>query len=1461
MESIFKKRAGTAQSGFTLVEVLMAVFITGIIAIGVYSVYNTFYRQSDRQDKALEAQQNARVAIGLMERELVNAGYAAGTAQIITEATATSVEFIYSDPATDPTESPTAGNRLQVRYGLQTTGGVQYLVRKANNLSTGTVGSTDNVIPYVQNMTLTYYDIDGNVIADTTTQPNRDTVKFVTINLVAQSKPEPGRNPKLFTVATHIRLRNIGIGQTSLDTTPPAAPMGIQVRDPGQCERLKVKWTENSEGDVMGYQVFYGTSSGAYTGIINIPLTVLSSTNYTCARVSGSIECTIFPTNPVFAYTASNSVSGTPYYVAVEAYDNSLNRSAFSAEVSGDPSPSNAVYGAGANDSTINPVKPVAVTGFTGTDGPSDGTVTLNWSAYNLSSSPDVTGFRVYRSQSPFAAYPIDPNLAGIDWIAGEPGSGKPEIAKSLTTFTDNGPNLVGCRQYYYAIAPVNCDPTLITDDGGDPASKKYISSDYALTYGDGVGIEVDSPSGADTAPPDSAIPSPPAAFDARAGWKRVAIALTQPSDLDLYQTCLYANQGVAYPSLLGSKDAIGCFNVSSGIRLFESDGAFNTAEVPISGSTSFWHNSMTGLTSSPTLAETGVYSYTAVSFDLCGNGSPASSAQATTTLCGEDPPVLPDVDSTGYGQPAPGKPPAVTGVTGAGCGGKSEAFDLAWTGVSSNIGAKSTEFNPYDLAGYRIFRMDPGSSGWGDMSVPPNKKVHLLNELAPFWGTAYSDVDSADGGPYYYRVVSTDCPYEKVNPVADTIQTDMSSGVFLRSAQYGPIYLGKIVRDEKCTGAGPCMKDDHREILTGVTVNSSNTPTPSTSFYHNTATMFFENTSGSTMTIQGASVSWVNSSAFLREVKIGGGRGGVGQTSTNIGSGSTTPVIGNPPYTSAVTNIALTPAQIPAGARYVPITFEFKDSLGTKNVDMREDQLLITLNVRNDSTGTTTCRSYMTVSLAQEGVIVPYGPSITAAQQNKPTSPTFGYAVPGPTGLNTVPSGTDGSIVVDAGTTVTVTASIDGLTTNPVTGLKVPVSSATLYYVATVKTVTVAPTSGYTAVAMTNPSGNTWSGTIPSNDNKRVWYYIVADDLDGNFDRDPEIEHGAYVYDQKTFSICDVTPATPTNFVGLNPTYDFTIDLSWTAVTTYTGGSPLDASDSITYRIFRNGTQIVSSQAGTTYTDTVPSSGIYTYTVMARNACASPSPKESAVATTAACGGSSASATLTVSPASIFRGESYTVNIVDCYALTGPSGTYYLTQETINLTSGFTGFTNTSTGGGSYSPQITETGPATATFNTTVTTTSSSIDPTKLLTLPADTVTVTYPYATPSTTTVSIVVDPCTNTPKAPTGLTGSVSGQNMTLNWTAVTQNTDNTAITDLAGYRVYEKVCAKNKPNCTGADIVTDWFQRTSTASGTTTATVNADNGAVNQRIYYFKVTAIDSCSTVKESGYSNEWNETN
>jgi hypothetical protein len=351
--------------------------------------------------------------------------------------------------------------------------------------------------------------------------------------------------------------------------------------------------------------------------------------------------------------TLSNAAAGTEaiYYLAARAFDNSLNHSDFSAVVSGNPVPSNPTFGAGVNDSTLNPVKPVAVAGLTGADGGADGQVALSWTAYDTATNPDVTGFRIYRSTSPFTSYPIDPATPGIEWIAGEPGSGKPVVAAGATAYTDPGPGLLGCETYYYAIAPVNCDATLITDEGADPVEKKYEQTNYGATCGDGTaactaGTGFAAVAGSDTAPNKTTPPLSPV-LNVRAGWKRVALSLTQPADPDLSQTCVYSNLGNSYPELQTDTGMfpkiMGCYQIDTGstpgaIRLFENDGIFTSSFLPPSQSISFWHNSMTTLTTTPSLLDTGTYSYRAVSFDLCGNGSTITAAQATTTLCGEDP-------------------------------------------------------------------------------------------------------------------------------------------------------------------------------------------------------------------------------------------------------------------------------------------------------------------------------------------------------------------------------------------------------------------------------------------------------------------------------------------------------------------------------------------------------------------------------------------------------------------------------------------------------------------------------------------------------------------------------------------------------------------------------------------------------------------------------------------------------
>jgi prepilin-type N-terminal cleavage/methylation domain-containing protein len=1449
------------EAGFSLVEILIALAITAMLMGGIYGVYNTFYKQTSGLDLLLEAQQNARAGVYIIEKEIILIGHAvdSGTNSIIT-ADASELEFRYVDPATN--------TQMKVHYQLQSGA----LVKQECEQSSWS-GCTDfNYYSVINDLdaaatgaglAFDYYDATGVSIATPITGATLASIRFVKVTLAvvtSEVMPSSGAT-KSVTLATEVKLRNFDISSSSADTTEPSTPGGLEVREAsigsrvGICGRLVLKWTMGTEGDLAYYRVFY--TYGGVEQNAKVLLTALSDdgTDYFYTLAPGTDTSGDWK----IQHSPSDNSAVKTYDIVVRAYDNAHNASTASATASGNPSTSrdSTTFGdGGLDDTTINPSKPSVVSGFTAADGASDGEVALSWSSYDTTNNPDVEGLRIYRNTGAYSSYPLTAS-GNLKWIASEPGGGKSELTESATSFTDTDSVLLGCSVYYYAIAPVSCDATLITDEGGDPTSDKYIASNYAETYGDGTGSASDSPSGADTAPPDTAAPTAPS-ISVRAGWKRVAVSLTQSASVDLSQMCVYVNEGSDYPSLNASFDTDGCFTINttdtpSAILIPDSGGIFTTAELSQSSDTAFWHDSMTQESPSmPSLAEIGTYSYNAVAFDICGNSSALSLDQDTTILCGEDP-------------PSGEKPPAVTSASAACCDDDATCCEseptgvtLSWTEVSSDLSSASSVSNPYDLAGYRIFR-----STSTDFSG-----ATLISGSAPIWASSYQDTGAVDGETYYYKIATTDCPYEKVDPSDATILSDTISGT-LNSVQLGPVTPGRLQRDEKCEGSGTCTQDDHRKVLTGVDIASDNTSSISTTdeFYHNKITIFIRNTSAGTLTVQEATVSWINSDAELKKITIGGGRSGVATTVTSI---SATPTVlipsGGDLYTRTVSGISISSAIIDANARYVPVTFEFKDSGSSADVDMRDDTLRVTFNVQNDSTSTTSCVSYLTVSQAFEGTDVPTGPSVTAVQQDEPDTATYGYAVPSFTGVNTVDSGTDGPVIVDSGIALDVSAIVSSNTTDASTGIKVDIDSVKLYYITTAKTITTAPTTGYTEVSTLDSysvdctisgsaGSDTCTGTIPAQSDKRVWYYVVATDSDGNFDRDPEIADGAYVYDQLAFDVCNVTPSAPTG-LGLSVSVS-DVTITWTAVTTYTNATTIDGSlDTITYEIYRDGTQIATTTA-LTYDDTGLADGVYSYYIKAENTCGTPVVSD-ASDTAASCVGLGANrASMNVSPTSITSGGSYTVTIVDCLALDSDTGhdghvDYINDSGLTDIASNANSFTSTSAGTSqAYAPVLTESSATSGTFTATVTTATDNSA--NLMTDASDTITVYYEHAVPTTATVTVTADPCDDTPNSPGTLSGSVSGNSINLNWAAVTTNTDGSAITDLGGYRVYEMV------EDNGGSLDVDWFLRTTTDSSTTSTTVSFDHGNKHQHIYYFKVTAVDTCGTVNESNDSPIWSE--
>ncbi|MBI5560738.1 MAG: prepilin-type N-terminal cleavage/methylation domain-containing protein [Deltaproteobacteria bacterium] len=1512
-----RERPGfSSERGYTLLEVIVALAVTAILMGGVYSLYIAFFKKTSEQALLIEAQQDARAGVNTMEKDIILTGHdVQDTVSPIITADVSEVEFRYVN---------TDGAPLKVTYKSQNGKLVKQVCEQAPSDWTGC--SDSNWYTVIENLDTAaaggglefgYYDQNGASIAAPVASANLGSIRFMKATLVTKTSVLPTGQTKSVTASTEVRLRNLYLTSAGGDATEPAQPTGLEVREDtlgartGICGRMRVRWDKDTvTADIAYYRVFY-TLSGVEK---NVKVSITELTD-----LGAEYEYTIAPGWDSAAndwnlqHTPSDGSAIKTYTVGIRSYDNSHNPSLLSTEVSGNPVPSRgtSTFGdGGANDTTVNPSKLAAVTGFTGTDGANDGEVVLSWTGYNTSTYPDISGFRVYRNTSDFSSYPVSPG-GSVKWLANETGGGgMTKLASSATSFTDRDPALDGCRVYYYAIAPVNCDGTLVTDEGGDPNEKKYIISDYTVAYGDGAGSGTDSPSGSDTAPPDMVSPAAPV-IGVRAGWKRVAVSLTQSGAADLDQTCVYVNPDAAYPALLSTQGADKCFNVNTGstpeARLVpDSGGVFTQAELGQGQSTSFWHDSMTVESpSSPTLMESGTYSYGAVAFDLCGNGSDVSQAQDTTTLCGEDPSGKPEW---------PGSPSITASCCDdipTCCGNEPQGVVLSWTPIPSDLSQPSSAANPYDLAGYRVFR-DTNS----DFS-----SATMVSGSAPFWGSSFNDASVADGNTYYYMVVATDCPYERLNPSEATIKGDMLSGA-LSSLQVGPVRPGKVQRDEKCPGSGNCTQDDHREILTGVDMNNSSgsgtgassisgvvisggevTAVTSSSFYHNKATFFFRNTSASTLAIQGATISWVNSDAYLRKITIGGGRSGTGEASTDV---SATPTSLTPteadPYTRSISNIDLTgnsAAEVPAGSRYTPVTFEFKDSSGNPTVDMRGDKLKVTLNVKNgndtDHTTTTSCVSYLTVSQNLEGVDVSIGPSVTATQQDKPNNPTSGYGVPGITGNNTVVSGVDGPIIVDAIVDVKVSSIISSNTVNVQTQQRVDVTSVKLYYKDTAKTVTTAPSTGYKEVAMKDSGGadcviagsavsGTCSGTIPHKDGERVWYYIAAIDGDGNFERDPERGAGAYVYDQKTFSVCDVTPDKPTNLAGVSSLFgagpNYQVALTWNAVTQYSNGTNLQAGDSITYKVYRGGVEIATT-ANTNYTDTnagagLASGNVYSYFVKAVNTC----PKTSeASSTTSVCVGAGGQASINVSTNQINAGGSYTVTVFDCL---GVSFGHELDRDCVNGTTaqcvhdigGANSYKNTSSRTGAvYAPVVVEkTDIGTGIFESTVTTALDNsanlkVDPNQS-SAPAytDTIAVFYTWASPNTVNVTVKPNPCDTTPSAPVLNSVTTQGQNITVRWSAVTTNVSGPPIgppgsNDLAGYNVYERVIKND------GTLVIDWHDHSpgvspvaNCAAGSCSVTFSADHGLVNKNIYYYKVTAYDTCSpTVKESAYSNTGNE--
>ena len=106
-----------------------------------------------------------------------------------------------------------------------------------------------------------------------------------------------------------------GGGESGGDSTTTTTP--TPTTPPGSDGTISLEWDSNTETDLAGYKVYYGTASGVYGTPKDAGMGTPSGTKTT------------------YDLTDPDLIIGQTYFIAVTAYDTSNNESGYSNEVSG----------------------------------------------------------------------------------------------------------------------------------------------------------------------------------------------------------------------------------------------------------------------------------------------------------------------------------------------------------------------------------------------------------------------------------------------------------------------------------------------------------------------------------------------------------------------------------------------------------------------------------------------------------------------------------------------------------------------------------------------------------------------------------------------------------------------------------------------------------------------------------------------------------------------------------------------------------------------------------------------------------------------------------------------------------------------------------------------------------------------------------------------------------------------